>query len=404
MPDKNLILLGVTGGIAAYKSAELVRLLQKEDLEVKVVMTKHATEFVGPTTFRALTGHEVALDLFDDPDNPIHHISLSTEPACFVIAPATANVIAKIAQGVADDLLTTTAVAFQGPLVVAPAMNEAMLDDVTTRENLALLEARGVRVVTSEHGYLACGESGSGRLADIGVIRDAVIDELSRSTDMQGTHVVITAGPTVEPIDAVRYVTNRSSGKMGYALAIEALARKAQVTLISGPVALRAPQGATVIDVDTALEMRDALLGVARDADIIICTAAVSDFRPTRVSQGKLKKGKDTDALATVEMIENPDLLAEVGALNNAGTLVKNPFIVGFAAETDDLIENARTKLETKGADLIVANDVSRPDIGFGADDNEVTLVTHDRIIDIDAAPKRHIARQILDAVALMER
>jgi len=402
--ESKLVLVGVTGGIAAYKSAELVRLLQKSGCDVKVVMTQHATEFVGPATFRALTGHEVALELFEDPRNPIHHISLAKEPDCFVIAPATANVIAKIAQGVADDLLTTTAVAYQGPLVIAPAMNDAMLDDASTQDNLAILEGRGVRIVAADEGYLACGTTGAGRLADVESIHDAVLEELARSRDLEGMHVVITAGPTIEPIDAVRHITNRSSGKMGYALAAEALSRGAQVTLISGPVALRAPEGATLVSVNTALEMQDALMSAAPGADLIICTAAVSDYRPVETFDHKLKKGSDDDTLASIAMTQNPDLLAELGSAKRAGSLPRNPRIVGFAAETDNLIENARAKLEAKGTDFMVANDVSRSDIGFDADDNAVILVTRDRETVLDAAPKRLIARQILDAVASRER
>jgi phosphopantothenoylcysteine decarboxylase/phosphopantothenate--cysteine ligase len=397
--DKKMILLGVSGSIAAYKACELVRLLQNDGYDIKVVMTHHATELVGAATFRALTGHEVALDLFEDPSKPIHHISLAKEPDCFVVAPATANVIAKIARGVADDLLTTTALAYQGPLVIAPAMNDAMLGDATTQENLETLEARGVRIVASEAGYLACGDEGAGRLADVSVIKDAVIEAVERSGNLAGKHLVITAGPTCEPIDAVRFISNRSSGKMGYALAHEALARGAQVTLISGPVGLRAPKDAQLVAVRTADEMLEALNEASLDADIIICAAAVSDYRPASTFDGKLKKGdgKDRASLSCVEMTENPDLLANVCARKRDGRLAKSPIIVGFAAETDNVAENARKKLASKGADFIVANDVSGSDTGFESDDNEVTLISTTSEIKLDRTPKRIIARRILD-------
>jgi phosphopantothenoylcysteine decarboxylase/phosphopantothenate--cysteine ligase len=406
MSDNKMILLGISGGIAAYKSCELVRILQKRGHVVKVVMTKHATSLVGPATFRALTGHPVALDLFEDPAKPIHHISLAQEADCFVIAPATANVIAKIAQGVADDLLTTTAVAYQGSLVIAPAMNEAMLDDEVTQDNLAILRARGVRIVDPESGYLACGDKGTGRLADIEQIAQAVEEELTRSADLVGKRVVITAGPTQEPIDAVRFISNHSSGKMGYALAQEALACGAEVALISGPTALRAPVGATLVSVQTAREMQTALMDASADANIIICAAAVSDFRPAKQFDNKLKKTnrEDIDHLESIQLVENADLLAEVGRLRNAGELSRNPVIVGFAAETDDLIENARRKLASKGVDFIIANDVSKDDIGFNSDNNEVYVISHSGEQHLEHAPKRVIARQILDATAYVLR
>ena len=399
--DKARILLGVTGGIAAYKSCELVRLLQKSDYEVKIVMTPHATQFIGPATFRALTGHEVALDLFEDPSQPIHHISLAQEPDCFVIAPATANVIAKIAQGVADDLLTTTAVAYKGPMVVAPAMNDAMLRDETTQENLDILRTRGIRIVEPESGYLACGDEGTGRLADIAHIKDAVDEEFSHSVDLTGKHVIITAGPTREPIDAVSFISNRSSGKMGYALAYEALARGAEVTLISGPTQLRAPEDAQVISITTAQEMYDAVLEVADQANMVICSAAVSDFSPVAPYQRKLKKRNSDDpgALENLVLKENPDILASVGALRTTGELPLNPLIIGFAAETENVVDNARAKLISKGVDYIVANNVSKSDIGFDSEHNEVRIVSSDSCHALLRAPKRVIARQIFDTV-----
>ena len=400
--EKKLILLGITGGIAAYKSCELVRLLQNAGFNVRVVMTKHATEFVGPATFRALTGHQVALDLFEDPQNPIHHISLSKEPDCFVIAPATANVIAKIAQGVADDLLTTTALAFQGPLIIAPAMNEAMLTDPATRENIEILTSYGARIVETDAGYLACGDAGSGRLADIESIARAVQEEMSRADDLRDKRILITAGPTREAIDAVRFISNYSSGRMGYALAQEALLRGANVTLISGPTALRAPVGASVVYVESTREMQEALDELAGGVDVVICSAAVSDYRPSTQHDRKLKRGSADDAsnLESIELTENPDLLRSLADRRQRGELPNNPMLIGFAAETDDLIENARKKLLSKGVDYIVANDVSRTDIGFDAPTNEVYLISADSEVKIEFAPKRTIARHIFDRLA----
>ncbi|MCL2024586.1 MAG: bifunctional phosphopantothenoylcysteine decarboxylase/phosphopantothenate--cysteine ligase CoaBC [Coriobacteriia bacterium] len=406
------ILLGVTGSIAAYKSCDVVRALQKRNLDVKVVMTEHATELVGAATFRALTGHEVARDLFVDPAAPIHHISLSDEPDLFVIAPATANVIAKIAHGVADDLLTTTTLAYQGarrgPLVVAPAMNDAMWHDGTVRENLETLRARGVVIVEPGTGYLACGTEGTGRLAEIDTIVEAIEAELARAGSLSGKHVLITAGPTYEPIDAVRALTNYSSGKMGYALASEALTRGAEVTLVSGQTALRPPEHAQVITVTTAADMYDAMLkAVDSEADsevkpdLIICAAAVADWRPVTPPATRKRKKTETNTPFTIELEPTQDILAELGTRRAAGTL--DATLVGFAAETDDVLKNARTKYDAKHVDYLVVNDVSRSDIGFGSSDNEVTVLTGTDAADditLSRAPKRVIARRILDIVS----
>ena len=321
------VLLGVTGCIAAYKSCEIVRALQKAGVRVKVVMTEHATEFVGPTTFRALTHEKVAVGLFDDPEDPIHHVSLAQEADAFLIAPCTANVIAKIANGIADDLLTTTALATTAPLIIAPAMNVNMYDNGATRYNIGKRHIRGARIVEAGDGYLACGDVGKGRLADIEDIVGATLDELGVRRDLDGRRVMVTAGPTVEPIDPVRYISNRSSGKTGYAIARAAALRGADVTLVSGPVSLPAPEGVRVVRVRTAHEMLEAAEGAFRDADIAVFAAAVADMRPRAVSNRKLKKGRDGDELGAIELVENPDILATLAARKD------RQVVVGFAAE-----------------------------------------------------------------------
>lgn len=386
------VLLGVTGCIAAYKSCEIVRGLQKAGVRVKVVMTEHAAEFVGPTTFRALTREPVATALFDEPGDPIHHVSLAQECDCFLIAPCTANVAAKIAHGIADDLLTTTALATKAPLIIAPAMNVNMYEAPATQENFRVLRERGVCMVEADEGYLACGDCGRGRLAEPATIVEEVLEVLAAapSGDMAGKNVLITAGPTVEPIDAVRYLSNYSSGKMGYALAEAAAARGANVTLVSGPVALEAPDKVDVVRVQTACEMFDAVQSRLDAADIVICSAAVADYRPAAKSAGKLKKGVDAKALSRIELVENPDILATCGARKRAGQVV-----IGFAAETDAVVKNAQDKLARKQADCIVANDVSEGRV-FGADENEATLVTAHAVTPLPAMTKRALAEVIL--------
>ena len=386
------VLVGVTGCIAAYKACEVVRGLQKAGVRAKVVMTEHATEFVGPTTFRALTHEPVAVGLFDEPGDPIHHVSLAQECDAFVIAPCTANVVAKLACGLADDLLTTTALATTAPLVVAPAMNVHMHENAATQENLRVLAACGVTLVEAEEGYLACGDVGKGRLADVDAIVAAALRAAGVRRDLEGRHVLVTAGPTEEPLDPVRCLTNRSSGKTGYAIARAAVRRGARVTLVSGPVALEAPEGVQVVRVRTACDMLAAAEEVFPQADIAVFCAAVADMRPERVAPRKLKKGRDDDALASVRLVPNPDVLATCAARKRSGQVV-----VGFAAETDDVVENARAKLASKHADLVVANDVS-DGRAFGSDDNEVWFVTAD---DVRAAPrlsKDRLADEVLDA------
>lgn len=384
------VLLGVTGCIAAYKSCEIVRGLQKAGVRVKVVMTEHATHFVEPTTFRALTHEKVAIGLFDDPSDPIHHISLANEADLFLIAPCTANVIAKIANGIADDLLSTTALATTAPLFIAPAMNVNMYENAATRYNIGKLQIRGARIIEAGDGYLACGDVGKGRLAEVDDIVSAVLDELGQARDLAGKRVMITAGPTREPLDPVRYLTNHSSGKMGYALARMAAARGADVTLVSGPVALAAPEGVHVVSVQTACEMLEAAEDVFEQADIAIFAAAVADMRPEQAACHKLKKGVADDELRTIKLVENPDILATLGARKT------HQVVVGFAAETNDVVENARKKLTSKHADFVVANEVGAGR-AFGTDDNEASLIDADSVESLPRMSKERLADAVLD-------
>ncbi|MCL4079710.1 bifunctional phosphopantothenoylcysteine decarboxylase/phosphopantothenate--cysteine ligase CoaBC [Coriobacteriia bacterium Es71-Z0120] len=386
------VLVGVTGGIGAYKACELVRTLMRRGFRVKVVMTEAATRFVTPLTFRTLTREPVATSLWaDEPGDPVHHISLAQEADVVVVAPCTANVLAKIAHGRADDLLTTTVLATEAPVVLAPAMNVHMWRKDITQHNVEALRARGFVVVAPASGELACGDVGEGRLAAVEDIADAVEAEARRVHGLAGVRVLVTAGPTYEPIDAVRFIGNRSSGKTGYAIAEEAARRGAEVTLISGPTALPDPFEVRVVRVTTAAEMRDAALTAWPDTDVVIASAAVSDVRPARAYVGKLKK----DALPeAIELERNPDVLAELGALNDGSRVV-----VGFAAETGDPVAEARRKLAAKRCDLVVANDVSG-ELGFGTDANRVIFVTATAAEELPVMGKRAIARELLDRVA----
>ncbi len=498
--ERPCVLLGITGCIAAYKACEILRGLQKAGVRVKVVMTEHATHFVDPVTFRALSHEKVAVGLFDDPTDPIHHISLAEECDTFLIAPCTANVMAKVACGIADDLLSTTALACTAPLVIAPAANVHMYEAAPTQQNMAVLRGRGVRFIEGDSGYLACGDVGRGRLADpavvvrhtLAVLADAlgvdalrlaceqygelpfaqVMAQLSQAQEEQaaaadaaagsggaspvaasnaaasasgmasaspvsaaqtraagaeaaaavpnaaaaaaaqapvgypkgnapctagalaGKTVLITAGPTVEPIDSVRYISNYSSGKMGYAIAEAAAAQGARVVLVSGPVALAAPAGVEVVPVKTARDMLAACEKEFSQADAAIFAAAVADLRPANPADRKLKKGRDDAALANVALTENPDILATLAAGKRPGQ-----YVVGFAAETNDVLMNAHAKLEKKHADMIVANQVG-DGVAFGTDDDEVWFVTANDEVLLPLMPKRDVARRIVEVVA----
>jgi phosphopantothenoylcysteine decarboxylase/phosphopantothenate--cysteine ligase len=396
------VALGVGGGIAAYKAAELARALMARGFTVEVVMTRAAEEFVRPLTFAALTGRKVLTHLFsaasaeDTLSSAIEHIRVAQENQVFVIAPATADLIAKLAHGLADDLLTTAYLAYTGPVVLAPAMNVNMWNHAATQANLRVLRERGHVIVEPDDGALACGMVGPGRLAEPERIAAAVTIAAAESVqkprrDLEGEVILITAGPTREPLDAVRYVSNRSSGKMGYALAEEALARGARVILVSGPVSLAAPVGAEPVPVQTAREMREAVMGKLNDATIIIKAAAVADYHLANPPKHKVKK---TAARLSLDLEPTPDILAEIGKKKG------DRLLVGFAAETENLVEEARRKLQTKNCDMVVANLVSSADSGFDSDQNEVVLVTRSgEAIPVSRAPKREIARRILDQV-----
>ena len=399
--EQKTVLIGVSGGVAAYKSCEVLRGLQKAGVRVKVVMTEHATHFVDPLTFRALTNEPVAIGLFDDPQDPIHHISLAQEADVFLLAPCTANVIAKAAHGIADDLLSTTILATTAPVMVAPAMNVHMYENAATQENMATLKRRGFTFIEADEGYLACGDVGKGRMADPDIIVAAVLKKLDEITDTTGTsttldlagkHIMITAGPTVEPIDPVRYLTNRSSGKFGYAIAEAAAKRGAKVTLISGPVALPAPENVEVVYIETAKNLLEACKSVFPQVDAALFAAAVADMRPANAAEQKLKKGVNDKELSNIELIENPDVLATLG---HAKT---NQVVVGFAAETNGVVDYATKKLVKKNADMIVANEVGAKKT-FGEDHDEIWLVTAEGTEHHDRATKTELAHVILDKV-----
>lgn len=391
------VLIGVTGCVAIYKTCEIVRGLQRAGVRVKIVMTRHSTEFIQPALFRALTREPVAVGLFDDaPGDPIHHISLAKEADLFLIAPCTANVIGKIANGIADDLLTTTAMATTAPLVIAPAMNVNMYESAANKQNMQVLRERGIAFIDSESGYLACGDVGKGRLAEPEVIVSKVLELLSIKRDLEGKRMLVTAGPTVEPIDPVRYITNPSSGKTGFALAEAAQERGAIVTIVTGPVSLPDPPGIKMVRVKTALQMFESVDERFDDSDIAIFTAAVSDFRPVAPAASKLKKGNADDALKYIELVENPDILATMGSRKRIGQVV-----VGYAAETEDLEANSRKKLVSKHADFIVGN-LAGEGRAFAVDENEILLVDSESAEQVGPASKRELADAILDKVSAL--
>ena len=382
------LILGIGGGIAAYKSAELARLLMQDGHQIQAVMTRAAEEFVRPLTFAALTNRKVLTDLFAI-ESAIEHISVAQENDVLAIAPATADLIAKMAHGLADDFLTTLYLAFTGPVIIAPAMNVNMWQHPATQANLETLRRRGHRIVEPDSGYLACGMIGPGRLAEPEAIAAAIRGELPRRHDLDGEHVLITAGPTQEPLDPVRYITNRSSGKMGYALAEAAAARGAHVVLVSGPVHLSPPRGVEVIHVNTAVEMHQQVMEHLAPASIVIKAAAVADFHLSKVPDQKVKK---TAARVSLELDPTPDILAELGRKKG------DRLLIGFAAETQNLLQEAKRKLESKNCDMVVGNLVGGADSGFESDDNEVTLVTRSgETIPLARASKREIADRIFD-------
>jgi phosphopantothenoylcysteine decarboxylase/phosphopantothenate--cysteine ligase len=390
MFSNKTIILGVTGSIAAYKAAEIASQLTQAGAKVNVIMTKEAIEFISPFTFWAITGRPVVTKMFDlASEFSIEHISLAKAADIVVIAPATANIIAKLAAGIADDMLCCTVLATKVPVLIAPAMETNMYNNPATQDNLSKLKARNFVIIAPATGWLASGKEGLGRLADINDIIGSIRQVLGRGRDLAGKHIVVTAGGTQEPIDPVRYISNHSSGKMGYALAEAARDRGANVTLVTAPASLTEPVGVDVVKVNTAQEMRQAVENVTPQAEALVMAAAVADYRPTKVSKDKIKKG---EAGLTLELECTTDILGSV-----KGNFIK----VGFAAESSNLVENAKQKLKQKGLDLIVANDITASDSGFGADSNRVTII--DREGKIDSLPlmaKREVADKILDRVA----
>lgn len=388
---KNIV-LGVTGGIAAYKAVEVVSRLKKAGAAVHVIMTEGATKFVTPLTFRELSANPVAVHMWEEPKTwNVEHIALATLADIFLIAPATANIIGKIANGIADDMLSTTVMATKAPVVIAPAMNTNMYLNPITQQNITKLASLGYRFIEPATGMLACGVEGPGRLAEPSTIVEYVGNLFNRDCSLQGKKVLITAGGTREPLDPVRYIGNRSSGKMGYALAAAAAARGAEVLLISGPANLPVPQGVAVIPVESAQQMRDAVLAEYHDADIVIKAAAVADYRCVKQAEHKIKKN---DENLTITLEKNPDILAELGRLKT------KQILVGFAAETEQLVAYATEKLNRKNADMIVANNVMLPDAGFNTDTNIVKLLYRDgRIEDLPKMEKTKLAGIILDRI-----
>lgn len=388
------IVLGVTGGIAVYKAVDLVSRLRKQGAEVRVVMTEHAQEFVTPLTFKEISGNKVAVSMWEsNQEFNVEHIALANWADVFVVAPATANILAKMVCGIADDLLSTTLLAAQAPIIVCPAMNTGMYENPATQENIAKLQQRGITVMPPAVGMLACGTSGAGRLPEPQQIVDFIKEFIAkREGDMRGLKVLVTAAGTREPIDPVRFVGNRSSGKMGYAIAQAAAERGADVLLVTGPSALAVPPNVKACKVETTAEMLDACLKAYDSVDIVIKAAAVADYRPHDVADQKIKKKTD-DAL-TVVMDKNPDILKELGSRK------KHQILVGFAAETQNLLENAREKVVKKNLDMIVANDVTAAGAGFNADTNIVKFLFPDgKVRSLEQMPKTEVAAKLLDTV-----
>lgn len=389
------MVLGVTGSIAAYKAAEIISRLKKEKADVKVVMTKGATEFITPLTLQTLSQNPVAVEAFALPERwEVEHISLADQGDLFLLAPATANVIGKIASGIADDLLTATVMATKAPVVIAPAMNVKMYENPITQANIEKLLSLGYKLVEPGYGPLACGYEGKGRLADIDSIIAGVKEVLANQQDFAGMRILVTAGPTQEPIDPVRFLSNHSTGKMGYALAEAAVRRGAEVILVSGPTNLLPPKGVTLVKVQTAREMYQAVLKYLPNTQVIIKSAAVADYRPKSVASQKIKKGSDD---WSIELERNPDILYELGQRK------EKTILVGFAAETNDLVENALNKIKKKNLDLIVANDLTLAGAGFGTDTNIVKLISSDgQVQGLPQMSKKELAHLILDRVRII--
>lgn len=395
---KPCVVLGVTGGIAVYKACELLRLLQKRGIDVFVVMTQNACRFVAPLTFETLSGHPVAVDTFDRPQTwEVEHIALAKRADLFLIAPATANIMGKMACGIADDMLSTTVMATRAPVLVAPAMNTGMWENAAVQQNVKTLRARGVEIVAPVSGHLACGDNGAGKLEDVAVIAERACELLFAKRDMEGLRVMVTAGPSREALDPVRYISNRSSGKMGYAIAQAAQKRGAEVTLLSGPVAIEAPRGVKLVPFTTTQELLDRASELAQEQDLLIQAAAPADYRAKEIAPQKIKKQGGEPM--TFTLVENPDVAATLGKAKRSGQV-----FVGFAAETNDVLAHARDKLARKNLDMIVANDVTRPGAGFDVDTNIVTLITKDGQEALPMMSKAEVAQRILDRALALRR
>ncbi len=387
------VVLGVTGGIAAYKACELTSRLRKAGAQVYVIMTKNACQFVAPLTFETLSNHPVATDTFARPETwEVEHVALAKRADVFVIAPATANILAKMACGLADDMLSTTVLATRAPVLVAPAMNTGMWDNPATQENVERLQQRGVHFIGPEGGFLACGDTGAGRMSEPKDIFDAIEKLLAMQQDLAGLSVLVTAGPTQERLDPVRFITNRSSGKMGYAIAAAAAARGASVTLVTGPTSLPIPQGVNAVRILSTQELYDQMLALCPQMDVVIQAAAPADFTPETVADQKIKKQGNEPLV--IRLTQTPDVAAAVGKVKKEGQT-----LVGFAAETNDVLQNAQKKLAKKNLDLIVANDVTEPGAGFDVDTNIVTFVTQDGLEKLPKMKKAEVADALLDRI-----
>ncbi len=397
MSEKNTILLGVSGGIAAYKSAYLCSKLVQAGLDVEVIMTENALNFITPNTFEALTGHRTMIDTFDrNHEFSTEHVSLADKVSAFIVAPATANVLAKFAHGIADDMLTTTVLACDCPKIAAPAMNTRMYENQVTKDNIDLLRKYGWIIAEPGSGHLACGATGKGRMAEPDALMELIGDTLCKKKDLKDLNVLITAGPTRESLDPVRYITNHSSGKMGYALAKAALSRGAHVTLVSGPVSINPPSGADLISVNSAKEMYEAVISKKDEQDVFIMAAAVADYTPASFSEQKIKKSDDD---MTIQLERTSDILKEIGHSKKPGQVV-----AGFAMETENLIENATKKLDSKNADLIVANNTKDEGAGFGTDTNKIALISQNGTEEIPLLLKDECAHIILDKITEIKK
>ncbi|MBU3214147.1 bifunctional phosphopantothenoylcysteine decarboxylase/phosphopantothenate--cysteine ligase CoaBC [Clostridium estertheticum] len=392
MENTKTVVVGVTGGIAVYKALDVISRLKKENVDVHVIMTKAAIEFVNPISFQSLSQNMVIHDMFEEPKAwEIQHISLAKKADLFLVVPATANIIGKIANGIADDMITTTIMATKAPVIFAPAMNVNMYNNPILQSNIQKLKGFGYEFIAPVSGRLACGDIGEGKLAQTEDIFEVIMSKLYPIKDMIGTKVLVTAGPTIAPIDPVRFITNRSTGKMGYSIAREARDRGADVTLISGPCNEKAPFGVSIIKINTNDEMRTAVISNYEDSDIVIKAAAVSDYKPKVYSSFKIKKSED---ILNLEFVRDNDILKELGLHK------KNQILVGFAAESNDLLENAKEKLFKKNLDYIIANDITKTDSGFGTEENKVIILSKDNDpIVLDIMSKKQVARELFNLI-----